>query len=412
MPIRKKQRGGIIDNPTNCNNDTTPVDLDDISGDSDIIYVGNKLAGDKYNCFKPSELKEIILQAIKERKYPQNPLNRENLSEELIERIVAMYPDEFENIVDMDEEIEEEEEDIELDVISNVSPNDMIPILLPLFRITSTSDRRHETRIKTLKEVLKNYDNPNDPANNTWNKWYNNSDIPMDYKNAMINLFKLFADGFRPNMKKFSINLLGVDLIELINYPATYGVSSDKNFKFHYIKIEDNIEAIAITYTLDVDESVERLNAIDDNDIEDSTEWTVYKLATIATTGLLDQSEERTNEFLTKIIGTNTNKKLLVISYDSDIDSEDEEYTDYVTNILDFYNVEGVSEDYAEFYSTYDNDNEKLYIGKEEQQGGSKKKKSKRVVYKRRSSKKKSSKRKSKKTSKKKSKKRSHQRRK
>jgi hypothetical protein len=398
----KKQNGGVIDNPANCNNDETPIYFDEINEETDIIYVGDKLEGDKYNCYKPEELKEIIKIAIKNRTYPQDQLTRKNLSEDLINRIVAMYPEEFVNIIDIDEEEEEEEE--EEDVTMNVTPTDMVPILLEQFRITTPADRhRHETRIKTLKEALKKYDTPNDPPNNRWNQWYNNPAIPMNYKDAMINLFKLFGDGFGIRyMKDFSLKLLSTDLIELINYPAVYGISSDKNFRFHYYKDDENILAIAITYVLNIDESIERLNRLG---IEDTDGWTVYKLATIATVDYYGKDDTRTDtslaeEFISDIIGFENNNKLLLLGYDFVYSLDDEEFTYYVTDILDFYNVEGVSEDYYELYSTYDENNESLYISKSEmpveQDGGFKKKKSKKIVYKRRSSKKKkSSKRKS-----------------
>jgi hypothetical protein len=299
----------------------------------------------------------------------------------------------------------------------NVTPTDMVPILLEQFRITTPADRhRHETRIKTLKEALKKYDTPNDPPNNRWNQWYNNPAIPMNYKDAMINLFKLFGDGFGIRyMKDFSLKLLSTDLIELINYPAVYGISSDKNFRFHYYKDDENILAIAITYVLNIDESIERLNRLG---IEDTDGWTVYKLATIATVDYYGKDDTRTDtslaeEFISDIIGFENNNKLLLLGYDFVYSLDDEEFTYYVTDILDFYNVEGVSEDYYELYSTYDENNESLYISKSEmpveQDGGFKKKKSKKIVYKRRSSKKKkSSKRKSskRKSSKKKSSKR------
>jgi hypothetical protein len=95
MPIRKKYKGGIIDDPINCNNDTTPVDLDDINSDSDIIYVGDKLEGNKYNCFKPTELKDIIIRAIGNKNKPANPLNRQELNISVIKKVVELYPNDF-----------------------------------------------------------------------------------------------------------------------------------------------------------------------------------------------------------------------------------------------------------------------------------------------------------------------------
>jgi hypothetical protein len=402
---KPKQKGGIIDNPLNCNNDMSPIYLNDITANSDVIYVGNKLEGNKYNCYTPKELKKIITTAIDKDEEPLDQLTRRPLEPSVIEQIVKMYPITF------------QDQDKELHI--NVTPNDIIPMLLQQFRITTPNDSRqfkHIYRIKTLKEVLKKYDNPNDPPNKRWDDWYNDPDIPMNYKDAMINLFKLFEDGFDVRyMKNFSLKLLSTDLIELINYPVEYGMSSDKNFNFHYFKVDEDIYAIAITYILNLDESIERLNMLG---IENTEEWTVYKLATIATTGYYGKDDNRTDkylakEFLSKIMETNSNKKLFILSYDFDYSIDDENFTYFVTDILDFYNVAGVSEDYAELYATFNNDNEPLYISKSDFEeiidldGGFKKKKSTKILYKRRNSKKKTSKKKSlKRKSKKKSSKR------
>jgi hypothetical protein len=53
MLIRKKQKGGLIDNPANCNNDTTPIDLNEINSDSDVMYVGESFNNGKYHCLTP-----------------------------------------------------------------------------------------------------------------------------------------------------------------------------------------------------------------------------------------------------------------------------------------------------------------------------------------------------------------------
>jgi hypothetical protein len=401
-----KQKGGIIDDPANCNNDTTPINLETITPNTNIIYIGEQLQGNKYNCFIPSELREIIKVAINKQVYPLDPLTRKPLDRNVIENIIKMYPITF------------EDQDKELNI--NVTSTDIIPMLLQQFRITTPNDSRlfkHTYRIKTLKEVLNKYDNPNDPPNKRWDNWYNNPDIPMDYKDAMINLFRLFEDGFDIRyMKNFSLKLLSTDLIELINYPVEYGLSSDKNFNFHYYKVDEDIYVIAITYILNMDESIERLNRLG---IENTEEWTVYKLVTIATTGYYGKDDMRTDkylakEFISKIMETNNNKKLFILSYDFDYSIEDENFTYFVTDILDFYNVEGVSEDFYELYATYDNNNEPLYISKSEiiDLDGGFKKKSNKILYKRRNSKKKSSKKKSlKRKSKRNSKKRSSKRR-
>jgi hypothetical protein len=406
----KIQNGGIINDPKRCNNDSTPIDLDEIKEDSNVIYVGDKLAGDKYNCFKPEELKEIILQAIKERKYPQNPLNRENLSEELIERIVAMYPADFEEDEEDEDDEDDEDEEPELILRANLSLETITPILVDQYSVPEEGaevDPRRQGRYgRILRELLRKLYNNDD----NWNKWYNNTDISRTHKYAMVNYFKL-VDSFPPSISDINNNLITVELMDLLNSP----IEDDIDFRFHYLYRDyPNIRyvvGIIITYELDEDESLERLEELN---IQNTDEWSVYKICGMALEGEFSNSKENMNDLLTKILDYDENNKLLIVTYDSDHSNPGDNYSKFVFDTLDFYQVgdydnkKGMSYNYAEAYSTYDSDDNKLYIGKYENVGGSRKKKSKKVVYRKRVSKKKTSKKKSKKSSKK----RSHHRRK
>lgn len=398
MPIPKKQKGGIIDDPKNCNNDSTPIDLDEIKENSDVIYVGDKLEGDKYNCFKPSELKDIILQAIKDDKIAENPLNRQPLEDTIIQRIKDMYPDDFE-----EDEEDDEDDEPELILRANLSLETITPILANEYPATSEGDRRqtrqHERRIKPLKDILKEAYK----SDIKWNQWYNNPNIPTDYKNAMINYFKL-VDSFSEDMVDINKNLMTVELMELLNYPINNGI----NFRFHYLYRDfPNIKyivGIVITYQLDEEESTERLEELN---IENTNEWSVYKICGMAVEGEFSNSKENMSDLITKMLGYDNNNKLIVVAYDSDHSNPEDNYSKFVFDTLDFYQVgavdseRGMSRDYLELYSTYDSNNNKLYVGKNDNVGGGKKK-TRKLKYKKRVSKK-SSKKKSKKSSKKRS---------
>jgi hypothetical protein len=405
MPVTKKQKGGIIDDPKKCNNDSTPIYLEDITEDSNVLYVGSQLEDDKYNCFKPEELKLLILNANKNNEIPLNPLTREPLDSVLIQRIKDMYPDEFTAVIDL-----EQNEEPELVFRANIPIQTMIPILVNEFPATSEGDRRqtrnHESRIKPLKDILReSYGN-----DERWNRWYNNTNIPMEHKNAMINLFKL-VDTFSGNVPEINKKLIVNDKMDLLNYP----INSNKDYRFHYIYRDfPNIQyivGIIITYKLDDEESNERL---DELNIENKDEWSVYKLCGMAIEGDLTESRERMSDILTSMLGYDNNKKLLVIGYDFIINEPDSPFSEFVFNLLDFYKVgdtdseTGMSYDYAEIYSTYDSDDNKLYIGKYEEDepenvgGGRKKKRSLKLKYKKKK-KSKVSKRSSRKASKKRS---------
>jgi hypothetical protein len=412
---RKKQNGGIIDDPANCNNDTTPIDFEDIKENTDVIYIGNLLEGNKYNCIKPTELREIILHALTNRnpelRIPLNPLNRQPLDNALVQRIIRMYPVHFENIInledDEDDEDDDEDNEPELEIVVGLTVEEMTPILLRQYPVRTAEEMRNARRDTALKRLLRERYRSDD----MWNQWYNNQNIPIDHKNAMINYFK-FVDSFNNTVASINNNLLSIELMDLLNYPIRGDDAID--FKFHYVYRDyPNIRyivGIIITHELAEDESNERL---EDLNITDTDNWSVYNICGIAVEEPFSNNHESMNELLKLIFSNDDNNKLITVGYDTDFTEPEDPESRFLYNILDFYavgnlnNREGMSSDYAELYATYDVNNNKLYIGKNENIGGRRKKKSKKIVYKRKSSKKKSSKRKTSSKKKKSSKRRS-----
>jgi hypothetical protein len=137
----------------------------------------------------------------------------------------------------------------------------------------------HTERIRPLRKLL-------EERGLTWDTWYNNPDLDMTHKDAMINLFYLinnlnndFVDDNYDTLQIAS-NMMRYELLELIRYPNTNG---DIDFKFHYTIDQETgikIETIGITYIMNEEKTNARLDQLR---ITYKDQWTVYKCCLLLT---------------------------------------------------------------------------------------------------------------------------------
>lgn len=229
--------------------------------------------------------------------------------------------------------------------------NDAIELFNTLYPTISVEDLRDENPLKEL--LHDNYRN-----NNHYNKWIRNTHISSDYKNGIIKLFKKIDEfddvGHHGLAMFFSLNLMA-----LLNAP----VDNEIDFKIHIgrdVASDDDIECIAITYNMTDAEEEDATERLDELGVENADEWKVHKLVTMS--GKEDiLTKEYASEFIKNINNADKNtNKLLVLTYEDD-DGRDE-YELYVFYTLGFYRVDGVSEEYAEVYATYDKNGDAIDI--------------------------------------------------
>lgn len=374
-----------------CDNKTSYVSFTDINKDSkNIISLGKPIEGNKYHCFTSDELKEIILaEKLKTKPNPTNPLTREPLPEDLIEKIKEMYPNDFREVI---EPIEPE-----ISFHTNVTIDNMKPVLLGLYKLSDINRNN-----KPLKKII---------GDDKWNNWYENTPD----KNAMVHLFKLISDIDGGNIlaKEYAINMLYDDLEDLIN-------RVHKDFRFHYVTLDNYVRhnmkkilGIAITYKVEPKTSKERLRKLHDRSILNFggyPDWNTYKLCTITVDRLIRTHDLQairvgvenelisitdilTNElFLKKILEDDNKKKLVCLSFDFNHPIPNRRnYIDHILNNLHFYNIDSMSNKYNELYSTYDVDNKLMNYKKSNTpipgqiMGGAKRISSKRRLLKKRS---------------------------
>ena len=342
------QTWSFIKSPENeCDNKSSYVSFTDINNDSEnIISLGKKIKSNKYHCFTSNELKEIILaEKLKTKPNPTNPLTREPLPEDLIEKIKEMYPNDFREVIEP-----------EISFHTNVTIDNMKPVLLGLYKLSDITRNN-----KPLKKII---------GDDKWNNWYENTPD----KNAMVHLFKLISDidGGNGLSTEYAINMLYDDLEDLIN-----GVN--KGFRFHYVTLDNYVRrnmtkilGIAITYKVEPKTSNDRsiLN------FGGYPDWNTYKLCTITVDRLIRTHDLQairvgvgnelisitdilTNElFLKKILEDDNKKKLVCLSFDFKRPIPNRRnYIDHILNKLHFYNIDSMSNKFNELYSTYDVDN-------------------------------------------------------
>ena len=368
MPIHKKQKGGIIDDPANCNDVETPIYFDKIKSDSDVIYVGNELEGNKYNCFSPIELKDIILDAENKGRQPINPLTREPLSTRVIRQVKRMFPENF----DFDEPDRMRDSDPFIfkyyDSLNNFNLSARESAYISYIELFSTLDLIINKYPETLS-ILRLQENRSNPL--------------------LIKIAKILTVLYELN--NLSIRMItDTDLLNMFRTP--------QNIRIALATLDDEIIG-GIIYR---DEPIEgRITAPSMNEyltthnIRNNYPWVVSKIITISVgLELIENTDDLIKQFIKDTLSDITimrypdpeqhTSSMLIISYNQE-DDNDADYSNYIRESLGFFDVstDRQNEIYYITDHTFSSINNSI-------QGGLKK-----VFYKRRNSKKKLSKKKS-----------------
>jgi hypothetical protein len=389
MPIHKKQKGGIIDDPKNCSDIITPIHMMDINKDSDVIYVGNELEGNKYHCYSPIELKDIILDAIINNKIPLNPINRQLLTKQLIRRIIEMYPSEFERyntytIINKGADNEDEYDNINDNVV-NIDLDDTAQNEAFEFKyyenLNNFNFNEHDEEYIINIELYSTLDLMINKYPNTLSLLRENRDNPLLIKIAKI-LNQLYI------LDNNSIQMIkDTDLLDMIRIPSEF------NIILGYINFD--LIAIMIYRTELIGERINDNDMIDfltNNNVDTTRDWIGIKIISIGIGLSMILSHlpyEFIETFYNKSIShmidmtniNNTANVMLILSYNDD-DINNAEYNQYIKSWLLFFNTP-ISNRYNELY--YITNHEGHFINAD-MQGGFRKKSSRKIIYKRRKS--------------------------
>jgi hypothetical protein len=320
---------------------------------------------------------------MKNRSRPQNPMNREQLSSELIEKIKNMYPADFENDEDEDEEDEDDEDDedtIRSDDftfryyrnITDFELGDNDAYYIRDIELYSTLDLIIAKYPETLSSLNEDRDNPS-------------------LKKVAMILNQL------RHLNEESIKMVkDVDLLDMIRRPQSYQIATGE--------LEDDMIGMMIYRNetignrINNESMTEFLNNLNFHEEDEENEWIGFKIITISV-GLDLMRDEDTREFIDSFMENsiikmvdisnptdNPHNIMFMMSYKSEEDS-DVEYREYIKNILHFFNTP-ISNIYNELYYIF---NSEGYPIANDMRGGLKKKSSRKIVYKRKKSLKKKS---------------------
>jgi hypothetical protein len=146
--------------------------------------------------------------------------------------------------------------------------------------------------------------------------------------------------------------------MEFLNIIKSTDAVPDMNidFNYHYIKTDDEISSIAITYMITGDGKNERLR--DYLNIENTDDWNIYKFCLISIARFtVNDLKRRASKFIRQILKTDNKKKLICIKYDQEFDPN--YYREYIKDILNFNEIHknDMSNHFNELYLVYDNNN-------------------------------------------------------
>jgi hypothetical protein len=190
----------------------------------------------------------------------------------------------------------------------------------------------HQERIRPLKKLL-------NERGKSWDRWYNNNDLDITYKDEMINLFYLIDtlndeyNGRNYDTLQIASDMMMYELLELIKYPNT---NSGIDFKFHYRIDPDNrhkIDTIGVTYIMNEEETNQRLDKLN---ITNKDEWSVYKCC-ILLTKANDDDDLYMLRLAMEDIFKNDNKKYKLICAVYDPDNTSYDYGNLIKDVLEFY---------------------------------------------------------------------------
>jgi hypothetical protein len=277
--------------------------------------------------------------------------------------------EEYEEDEDYDDDDEDDDDDVTTTLMTDLTVDEIVPILLRQRELTTPNDRAHNNRIFALKKLFVKI--PSETF--TWDAWYSNPNIPMTYKDAMINLFDLIYDyyeyyGYDDDDDDDEYNPLTIvdDMPSMIEFAGllNYSYQADNmDFKFHIRINPDNnkIETVAMTYIMRGDERYDRLEQLY---IDDKNEWTVYKLCILVTKAHDEEDlKKQIKHYIKDILKEDDNNKLVCVRYDPDNTSN--VYTRYVEDILRFNDIKSpITSDFIanfnEVFAIYDTISDKV----------------------------------------------------